>query len=129
MQIDEDPSWQDLIVDYLMNGNLPTDKSEARNVKQKTARYCMNDNKLIRRSYSSHHLTCIKYPQTLEITAFFAKFKIKQHLSTPRYPQGNGQVETSNKVILDCLKKKLEGVKGKWVDEVLRILWAYRTTK
>ncbi|KAI5312604.1 hypothetical protein L3X38_041777 [Prunus dulcis] len=23
MQIDEDPSWQDPIIDYLMNGNLP----------------------------------------------------------------------------------------------------------
>ncbi|KAI5328169.1 hypothetical protein L3X38_027565 [Prunus dulcis] len=33
---------------------------------------------------------------------FFAKYKIKQHLSTPRYPQGNGQAEASNKVILDC---------------------------
>ncbi|CAL2237149.1 unnamed protein product [Prunus armeniaca] len=32
MQIDEDPSWQDLIIDYLVNGNLPTDKSEARKV-------------------------------------------------------------------------------------------------
>ncbi|BFG33729.1 hypothetical protein CerSpe_200030 [Prunus speciosa] len=32
MQIDEDPSWQDLIIDYLMNGNLPMNKSEARKV-------------------------------------------------------------------------------------------------
>ncbi|CAL9022511.1 unnamed protein product [Prunus brigantina] len=274
MQIDEDPSWQDPIVDYLINGNLPTDKSEARKVQQKAARYYMHSNKLIRRSYSGPHLTCIKYPQTLEvlcqihdgecgnhsggrslaqkalnigyfwptmrhdsaeyvkkcdrcqrykpipnlpaevyhpqnnpwpfmqwaidlvgplppapakkemmivatdyftkwieaealsstkeadverfiwrniicrfgcpqslvtdngsqfigkqITAFFAKYKIKQHLSTPRYPQGNGQAEASNKVILDCLKKRLEGAEGKWVDELPGVLWAYRTTK
>ncbi|CAL8990807.1 unnamed protein product [Prunus brigantina] len=63
------------------------------------------------------------------ITAFFAKYKIKQHLSTPRYPQGNGQAEASNKVILDCLKKRVEGAKGKWVDELPGVLWAYRTTK
>ncbi|KAI5338915.1 hypothetical protein L3X38_018187 [Prunus dulcis] len=274
MQIDEDPSWQDPIIDYLTNGNLPTDKSEARKVQQKAARYYMLGNKLIRRSYSGPHLTCIKYPQTLEvlckihdgecgnhsggrslaqkalnigyfwptmrhdsaeyikncdrcqrykpipnlpaevyhpqnspwpfmqwaidlvgplppapamkemmivatdyftkwieaealsstkeadverfiwrniicrfacpqslvtdngsqfigkqITAFFAKYKIKQHLSTPRYPQGNGQAEASNKVILDCLKKRLEGAEGKWVDELPGVLWAYRTTK
>ncbi|XP_034219224.1 uncharacterized protein LOC117630638 [Prunus dulcis] len=243
MQIDEDPSWQDPIIDYLTNGNLPTDKSEARKVQQKAARYYMHGNKLIRRSYSGPHLTCIKYPQTLEvlckihdgecgnhsggrslaqkalnigyfwptmrhdsaeyvkkcdrcqrykpipnlpaevyhpqnspwpfmqwaidlvgplppapakkemmivatdyftkwieaealsstkeadITAFFAKYKIKQHLSTPRYPQGNGQAEASNKVILDCLKKRLEGAEGKWVDELPGVLWAYRTTK
>ncbi|KAI5313252.1 hypothetical protein L3X38_042426 [Prunus dulcis] len=67
MQIDEDPSWQDPIIDYLTNGNLPTDKSEARKVQQKAARYYMLGNKLIRRSYSSFHLTCIKYPQTLEV--------------------------------------------------------------
>ncbi|KAI5325335.1 hypothetical protein L3X38_034409 [Prunus dulcis] len=66
MQIDEDPTWQDPIIDYLTNGNLPMDKSEARNVQQKAARYYMLGNKLIRRSYSGPHLTCIKYPQTLE---------------------------------------------------------------
>ncbi|KAI5342182.1 hypothetical protein L3X38_010057 [Prunus dulcis] len=170
MQIDEDPSWQDPIIDYIVNGNLPTDKSEARKVQQKAARYYMQGDKLIRKSYSGPHLTCIKYPQTLEvlckihdgeygnhsggrniiyrfdcpqslvtdngsqfigkqITAFFKKYGIKQHLSTPRYPQGNGQVEASNKIILDCLKKRLEGAEGKWIDELPGVLWAYRTTK
>lgn len=62
MQIDEDPSWQDPIIDYLVNGNLPTDKSEARKVQQKAARYYMHGSKIIRRSYSGHHLTCMKYP-------------------------------------------------------------------
>ncbi|CAL8087413.1 unnamed protein product [Prunus armeniaca] len=64
-----------------------------------------------------------------QITALFAKYKIKQHLSTPSYPQGNGQAEASNKVILDCLKKRLEGTEGKWVDELPGVLWAYCTTK
>ncbi|BFG30704.1 hypothetical protein CerSpe_169780 [Prunus speciosa] len=45
------------------------------------------------------------------------------------YPQGNGQAEESNKIILDCLKKRLEGAEGKWVDELPGVLWAYRTTK
>ncbi|XP_020426524.1 uncharacterized protein LOC109950806 [Prunus persica] len=206
MQIDEDPSWQDPIIDYLVNGNLSTDKSEARKVQQKAARYYMQGEKLVRKSYSGPHLTCLKYPQTLEvlckihdgecgnhsggrslaqkalnvgyfwptmrhdsteyvkrcdrcqrykpvpslpaeiyhpqnitdngsqfigkqITAFYKKYGIKQHLSTPRYPQGNGQAEASNKIILDCLKKRLEGAEGKWVDELPGVLWAYRTTK
>ncbi|CAL2254387.1 unnamed protein product [Prunus armeniaca] len=207
------------------------EKSEARKVQQKAARYYMQCDKLIRRSYSGPHLTCIKYPQTLEvlckiydgecgnhsggrcdrcqwykpipnlpvelyhpqnspwpfmqwaidlvgplpqapakkemmivatdyftkwieaealsftkeadslvtdngsqfigkqITVFFKKYGIKQHLSTPRYPQGNGQAVASNKIILDCLKKRLEGAEGKWVDELPGVLWAYRTTK
>ncbi|CAL9000515.1 unnamed protein product [Prunus brigantina] len=65
--IDEDPSWQDPIIDYLVNGNLPTDKSEAKKVQQKAARYYMQGDKLIRISYFGPHLTCIKYPQTLEV--------------------------------------------------------------
>ncbi|CAL2278268.1 unnamed protein product [Prunus armeniaca] len=64
-----------------------------------------------------------------QITAFFAKYGIKQHLSTPRYPQGNGQAEASNRIVLDCLKKRLDSVEGKWVDELPGVLWAYRTTK
>ncbi|CAL8082899.1 unnamed protein product [Prunus armeniaca] len=67
MQIDEDPSWQDPIIDYFVNGNLPTDKSEARKVQQKAVRYYMQSDKLIRKSYSGPHLICIKYPQTLEV--------------------------------------------------------------
>ncbi|XP_068322805.1 uncharacterized protein [Pyrus communis] len=50
-------------------------------------------------------------------------------MSTPRYPEGNGQVEASNKMILYCLKKSLIDKKGKWLDELLRCLWVYRTTK
>ncbi|XP_021808476.1 uncharacterized protein LOC110752181 [Prunus avium] len=67
MQIDEDPSWQDSIIDYLVNENLPKDKSEARKIKQKVARYYMKGDMLVCRSYSGPHLTCIKYPQTLEV--------------------------------------------------------------
>lgn len=29
---------------------------------------------------------------------------------------------------MNSLKKKLEGAKGKWVDELLSVLWAYQTT-
>ncbi|KAL6273710.1 hypothetical protein ACE6H2_024402 [Prunus campanulata] len=267
MQIDEDSSWQDPIIDYLVNENLPKDKSEAKKIKQKAARYYMKGDMLVRRLYSGPHLTCIKYPQTLEvlckihdgecgnhaggrslaqkalsigyfwptmrqdsteyarrcdrcqrykpipslpaeeyhlqnspwpfmqwaidlvgpmpmapaqkemmivatdyftkwieaealsstkeadverfiwkniicrfgcpqsivtdngtqfvgrqIIAFFAKYGIKQHLSTPRYPQGNGQAEAPNKIVLDCLNKRLEGSEGKWVDELPGVL-------
>ncbi|XP_068321841.1 uncharacterized protein [Pyrus communis] len=50
-------------------------------------------------------------------------------MSMPRYPQGNGQVKPSNKTILDCLKKTISNKKGKWPDELLGVLWVYRTTK
>ena len=48
--------------------------------------------------------------------------------STPRYPQTNGQAKASNKAMLNALKKRLDSAKGKWVEELPGVLWAYRTT-
>ena len=45
-----------------------------------------------------------------------------------RYTQSNGQTEATNKTLLTTLKKRLEEAKGKWVDELPRVLWAYRMT-
>ena len=51
---------------------------------------------------------------------------IKNRYSTLAYPQGNGQAEAINKVIVNGLKKRLDEAKGKWVKELPHILWAYR---
>ena len=48
--------------------------------------------------------------------------------STPAYPQGNGQAEAVNKVIVNGLKKILDDAKGRWVEELPHVLWTYRTT-
>ena len=53
---------------------------------------------------------------------------IKNRYSTPAYPQGNGRIEAINKVIVNGLKKRLDEAKGKWVEELPHVLWAYRTT-
>ena len=53
---------------------------------------------------------------------------IANRYSTLAYPQGNEQAKTSNKVIVNGLKKRLDNAKGRWVDEVPHVLWAYRTT-
>ena len=53
---------------------------------------------------------------------------IKNRYSTSAYPQGNGQAETVNKVIVNGLKKRLDEAKGKWVEELPQVLWTYRTT-
>ena len=44
------------------------------------------------------------------------------------YPQGNGQAKASNKVIVNGLKKRLDDAKGRWVDELPHVLWAYQMT-
>ena len=66
------------------------------------------------------------------ISQVFRKFcdewKIKLCFSTPRYPQSNGLAESSNKTIINSLRKRLELAKGRWVEELPGVLWAYRTT-
>ena len=47
---------------------------------------------------------------------------------TLTYPQGNGQAEAINKVIVSGLKKRLDDTKGKWVEELPHVLWMYRAT-
>ena len=53
---------------------------------------------------------------------------IRNKYSSPAYPQGNGQAEAVNKVIINGLKRILEGAKGNWAEELPNVLWAYRTT-
>ena len=53
---------------------------------------------------------------------------ITNRYSTPAYPQRNGQAKAINKVIVSRLKKRLDDAKGRWVEELLHVLWAYRTT-
>ena len=52
---------------------------------------------------------------------------ITNRYSTPTYPQGNGQAEAINKVIVNGLKKRLDDAKGKWVEKLPHVLWTYRT--
>ena len=59
---------------------------------------------------------------------YCSKLGITNMYSTPAYPQGNGQVEAVNKVIVNGLKKRLDDAKGKWVEELPHVLWTYRTT-
>ena len=53
---------------------------------------------------------------------------IMNRYSTPAYPQSNGQAEVVNKTILNGLKRRLDGAKGNWAEELPNVLWAYQTT-
>nr|CAN82529.1 hypothetical protein VITISV_028061 [Vitis vinifera] len=59
---------------------------------------------------------------------FCSELNIRNSYSTPRYLQSNGQAEATNKTLITALKKRLELAKGKWVEELPGVLWAYRTT-
>ena len=59
---------------------------------------------------------------------FCKEWGIRLSFSTPRYPQANGQAESTNKSIVSTLKKWLDKEKGCWADELPGVLWAYRTS-
>ena len=58
---------------------------------------------------------------------FCSELNIQNLYSTPRYPQSNGQAEVTNKTLVTTLKKRLGQAKGKWVEELPGVLWAYQT--
>ncbi|KAL5580268.1 hypothetical protein UlMin_012710 [Ulmus minor] len=59
---------------------------------------------------------------------FCKEWGIQLSFSTPRYPQANGQVESTNKTMINIIKRRLEKAKGLWANELPGVLWAYRTT-
>ena len=59
---------------------------------------------------------------------YYCDLGITNRYSTSAYPQENGQAEAVNKVIVNGLKKRLDGAKGKWVEELSYVLWTYWTT-
>ena len=58
-----------------------------------------------------------------------AELGIKNYYSSPAHPQSNGQAEVTIKTLKATLKTKLEDLKGKWVEYLPEVLWAYRTTR
>ena len=59
---------------------------------------------------------------------YFCDLGITNRYSTLAYPQANGRAKAVNKVIVSGLKKRLDDVKGKWVEELPHILWTYQIT-
>ncbi|KAL0416135.1 UNVERIFIED_CONTAM: hypothetical protein Slati_3445400 [Sesamum latifolium] len=53
---------------------------------------------------------------------------IKQRFTLVAHPQSNGQVEVTNRILVQGIKRRLERVGGNWTEELTSVLWAYRTT-
>ncbi|KAL0439133.1 UNVERIFIED_CONTAM: hypothetical protein Slati_2396300 [Sesamum latifolium] len=53
---------------------------------------------------------------------------IKQRFTSVAHPQSNGQVEVTNRILVQGIKRRLERVGENWTEELTNVLWAYRTT-
>ena len=60
MSVDASPSWVDLIFEFLMEGKVLEDKSEARRIKYQANRYIIMNGKLYRRGYAMPYLRCLR---------------------------------------------------------------------
>ena len=60
--------------------------------------------------------------------SFCTELGIKNYYSSPAHPQSNGQEKVTIRTLKVALKTKLEDHKGKWVEYLPEVLWAYRTT-
>ncbi|KAL0405695.1 UNVERIFIED_CONTAM: hypothetical protein Slati_3883400 [Sesamum latifolium] len=53
---------------------------------------------------------------------------IRQKFTTVAHLQANGQVEVTNRILVQGIKRRLERVGGNWAKELTSVLWANRTT-
>jgi transposase InsO family protein len=67
-----------------------------------------------------------------EFKAYCDEVGIKLHFASVAHPQTNGQVEKTNGIIYNGIKKRvltpLEKVRHTWTDELPSVLWSIRTT-
>ncbi|XP_070014613.1 uncharacterized protein [Nicotiana sylvestris] len=118
-------------------GTVPEDKKKALALRKKATRYCLKQGNLYRKMFGGPLARCLG-PSTKYVMREIheghcgnhagGRSLIKRITSTPYHLVGNEQVESTNKVIINNLKKRLEESKGNWPELLLGVLWAYRTT-
>jgi hypothetical protein len=60
---------------------------------------------------------------------FMESMNIKLLNSSPYYAQANGQVEASNKVLINIIKKRIIDNPKRWLEKLSEALWAHRTSR
>nr|XP_023899321.1 uncharacterized protein LOC112011173 [Quercus suber] len=55
-------------------------------------------------------------------------YQVKHHRSSLYYPQGNGQIEATNKTLIKIISKMSQECTGEWAMHLPDALWAYRSS-
>ena len=61
-----------------------------------------------------------------KVRAFAESYKIKLLNLSLYYAQANGQAESSNKIFINLIKKKIEESPKRWHEVLSEALWAHR---
>ena len=64
-----------------------------------------------------------------EVREFAESYKIKKLNSSPYYAQANGQAESSNKILIRLIMKKIEENPRRWHEVLSETLWAHRISR
>src|SRR6185503_20210251 len=64
-----------------------------------------------------------------DVRDFAESYKIKILNSSPYYDQANGQAESSNKILIKLIKKKIEENLRRWHEVLFESLWAHRISR
>src|SRR6266542_723510 len=64
-----------------------------------------------------------------EVKEFAESCGIKMLNSSPYYAQANGQAESSNKILIKLIKKKIENHPRRWHEALYEALWAHRISR
>ena len=64
-----------------------------------------------------------------KVREFIELYKIKLLNSSPYYAQANGQVESSNKILIKLIKKKIEENPRRWHEVLSEALWAHHISR
>nr|XP_009770361.1 PREDICTED: uncharacterized protein LOC104221079 [Nicotiana sylvestris] len=119
--------WRNGIIDYLDHGKLLEDSKASWVIHTKAARIGTTTSRTTTLSSISeaiyeagnvHHWTAV----------VGSRFENKENHIFTLSPSAKGQAESTNKVIMQNLKKRLDAAKAKWPEELPGVLWAYQTT-
>ena len=64
-----------------------------------------------------------------EVKQFAESLGIKMLNSSPYYAQANGQAESSNKILIKLIKKKVQDFPRRWHEVLSEALWAHRISR
>ncbi|KAL0416439.1 UNVERIFIED_CONTAM: hypothetical protein Slati_3475800 [Sesamum latifolium] len=59
---------------------------------------------------------------------YFTKWVEAEPLACITEGEANGQIEVTNRILVQGIKKRLDRARGTWVEKLTSVLWSYRTT-